>query len=158
MTRAQDRLALLVEWVKQSSASYRTPLGGDWVEPGPYAVIVPQDLDTSPDTSAFAPRHLPLWIPESQALPGLAPVTQGEPENQDHVPERLRHLIWMFQDGRFQGALIPLTDPAESLQTALDRHIPALDLAECPAVFLPLWKLDPKSRIWADAQLPLVRG
>jgi hypothetical protein len=161
MTRAQEQLAALAEWIKQSSARYPTPLaaigrGRDWVEPGPYAVFVPQPLDASP-TDSFAPRHLPLWIPEQQAIPGLPPAAQDEPENQNHVADRLRHLIWMFQSERFRGALIPLTDPAEPLQVALDGHTPGLDLGEHLAVFLPLWNLTGEHRAWADAQLPLVR-
>jgi hypothetical protein len=155
MTQAQERLAALVEWISQSSANDKAPLGGTIVR-GPYALIVPKALDLPPD-DAFAAGHLPLWIPEQQAIPGLPPVTQGEPQCQDHVACRLQHLIWTYQAGRFQGVLIPLTDPAESLQAALDRHAPGLDLEANLALFLPLWRLFGELRAWADAQLPLVR-
>jgi hypothetical protein len=58
------------------------------------------------------------------------------------------------RDGQFARCRQnPGTDPAEPLQTALDRHAPGLDLAQNPALFLPLWILDLGTRARADAQL-----
>lgn len=159
MALAHERLAKLVDWVKQSSASYPTPLRHDTVDVGPFAVFIPWSLNLAPVPNLVGPGHLPLWIPESQAIAGLPPppVTES-PASQPRLSDRLSHLVWTFGDRRFEGALIPLTNPAESLQTALDRHVPGLDLNLHPALFLPLWPLDADTRAWVDAQLPLVRG
>jgi hypothetical protein len=157
MTRVQERFAALAEWFKASSASYRTPLGGT-TDVGPYAVVIPQSLDLPPDLGALGPDHLPVWIPEAQvtsALPGI-PSTVG-PASQPTRLERLMHLIWVFEARRFEGAVIPLIEPNESLRSALDRNLPGLDLNEVPAIFLPVWDLDGESRTWVDFRLPLVR-
>jgi hypothetical protein len=156
VSTAQDRLATFVEWVKASSARRPAPLGRDWIDPGPYAVFVPHSLSLPPPPS-FGPRHLPIWIPAEQAIPNLPTFNQPEPENQDHAPKRLRHVLWTFADGRFEGAVLGLTDPAEPLQAVLDRKLPGLDLTAVPVLFVPLWTLGPADRSWASAQVPVLR-
>lgn len=157
MTTAQVQLAALVEWVKASSANKKAPLGKDMIIRGAFAVFLPRALNAPPDPLAVGPEHLPLWIPEQQALAGLPPVPTDPTTSQPRVADRLRHLVWMFEEERFQGALIPLTDPAESLQITLDRHVPALDLDQHAAFFLPVWLFASEDRAWADARLPMVR-
>ncbi|MBI5070376.1 MAG: hypothetical protein HZB56_19240 [Deltaproteobacteria bacterium] len=132
------------------------PLGKDVIHRGPYAVFVPQNLNLAP-TPNFAAGHLPLWLPAEQAVPSTPTFTQPAPENQDHVAMRLRHIHWMFTEGRFEGALLALTDPDESLGSALDRQLPGLDLSEFPALFLPVWRLDAEHRTWLEGHLPLLR-
>jgi hypothetical protein len=69
------------------------------------------------------------------------------------------------EDGRPRAATASSPDAAEILGLIrLNRcrpcsivTRPALDLAQNPALFLPLWILDPESRAWADAQLPVIR-
>ncbi|WP_242361888.1 hypothetical protein [Anaeromyxobacter sp. SG17] len=156
MTTAQARLAALAEWVKASSANEKAPLGKDTIVRGAFAVFLPRPLNAPPDPFAVGPEHLPLWIPEQQSIADLPPLPTDPTTSQPRVADRLRHLVWMF-DGRFHGALIPLSDPAEALQTALDRHLPGLDLDHHPALFLPVWQLVGEDWAWADARLPLVR-
>lgn len=155
MSLAQDRLRELVEWVKASSTDVPAPLGHDTIVRGPYAVFVPQNLNLPP-SPAFDSRHLPLWVPADQSVLGLPSWNVNPPQSQDHTDQRLRHIIWMFESGRFKGALIGLTDPSESLQTALDQQLPGLDLEVTLALFLPLWLLNPEDRAWAEARLPIV--
>jgi len=138
MTQAQDAITALADWIKASSAPRKTPLGGDTLV-GPYAVLVAQDLALPPAPS-FDPEALPLWIPEAQAPADLPPIDIGAPASQDHMAQRLAHLIWMVTDARFPNVrLINLTDPAEPLQVALDREAPGLDLDQTAVVFLRGW-------------------
>lgn len=156
MATAQERLAVLVEWVQLSSARRPTPLGRDWIEPGPWAVFVPQALNLPP-TPTFDAKHLPLWIPSQQAMLDLPPFNVAAPTGQGSMADRLKHLLWKFQDGLFSGALLALTEPQEPLQSALDRQLPSLDLGQYPALFLPVWSLPTEDRTWALAQLPVLR-
>ena len=80
-----------------------------------------------------------------------------EPAGAHARPARLRHVVWLTQDARFELALVGLTDPAEPLRAALDRQLPGLDLAEYPAVFAPLWTLAAEHRAYAEQRLPLAR-
>ena len=138
MTQAQDAVTALADWIKASSAPRKTPLGGDTLV-GPYAVLVAQDL-ALPPAPTFDPEALPLWIPEAQAPTDFPPIDIGAPASQDHMAQRLAHLIWMVTDARFPNVrLINLTDPAEPLQVALDREAPGLDLDQTAAVFLRGW-------------------
>lgn len=157
MSLAQDRLAELVEWVRLSSARRRAPVGRDWIERGAYAVFVPRSLAEAP-TPAFEPEHLPIWILESQASPGLPPFSQPPPSCQDGMAERLKHLVWIIEDGRFNAAIMALTDPSEPLRAVLDRQLPDLDLDRVPALFLPLWSLGDEDRAFVARRLPVVRG
>lgn len=137
MTQAQTQLAALADWIKASSAGYKTRLAT--VERGPYAVLVPQALDQAP-APTFDPEALPMWIPEAQAPADLPAIDTSAPASQDRMPQRLGHIVWMVEDGRFPGLLlIDLTDPEETLQAALDRQAPGLDLEQTAVVFLPRW-------------------
>lgn len=155
MTTAQQRLAKLVEWVVASSQDRMAPLGKDRIVYGPYAVFVPQDL-TLPPSPTFAPELLPLWLSAQQAIPGIPAYTQAAPLSRGRLDSRLRHLAWKWQDRWFQGALLGLTDPAEPLQSVLDRQLPDLDLSTHPALFAPLWDLDAGTRTFLERLLPLV--
>lgn len=138
MTPAQETVTALADWIKASSAPRKTPLGGDTLV-GPFAVLVPLALDQAP-TPTFDPGALPLWIPEAQAPADLPAIDTSAPASQDRKAQRLAHIVWMVQDGRFPGVqLIDLTDPSETLQAALDRQAPGLDLDQTAAVFLPRW-------------------
>lgn len=138
MTAAQQALSALADWIAASSQPRKTPLGGD-TEVGPFAVLVPQALSLTP-----APlQHedgLPLWLSPDQAPQDLQPLPDAPPASQDHKAQRLAHLLWMVQEGRFPGVqLIDLTDPGETLQAALDREAPGLDLDQTAAIFYPGW-------------------
>lgn len=137
MTTAQQALSALADWIKASSQNYQTRLAT--VERGPFAVLVPLALDQAP-APTFDPEALPLWIPAAQAPADLPAIDIGAPASQDHMAQRLAHLIWMVTDARFPNVrLINLTDPAESLQVALDREAPGLDLDQTAVVFLRGW-------------------
>ena len=76
----------------------------------------------------------------AQAPAGLPAIDTSAPASQDRKAQRLAHIVWMVQEGRFPGVqLIDLTDPGETLQAALDREAPGLDLDQTAAVFLPRW-------------------
>ncbi|MCV4385617.1 hypothetical protein OD793_09760 [Pseudomonas aeruginosa] len=138
MTEAQTHLAALADWIKASSAPRKTPLGGDTLV-GPFAVLVPLALDQAP-APTFDPEALPLWVLQAQAPADLSAIDTSAPASQDHKAQRLGHIVWMVQEGRFPGIqLIDLTDPSETLQAALDRQAPGLDLDQTAAVFLPRW-------------------
>ena len=138
MTAAQQALSALADWIKASSAPRKTPLGGDTLV-GPFAVLVPLALGQAP-APTFDPEALPLWIPEAQAPADLPAIDTSAPASQDRKAQRLGHIVWMVQEGRFPGIqLIDLTDPSETLQAALDREAPGLDLDQTAAVFLPRW-------------------
>lgn len=138
MTPAQEAVTALADWIKASSAPRKTPLGGDTLV-GPFAVLVPLALDQAP-APTFDPEALPLWVLQAQAPADLPAIDTSAPASQDHKAQRLAHIVWMVQEGRFPGVqLIDLTDPGETLQAALDREAPGLDLDQTAAVFLPRW-------------------
>ena len=138
MSTPKEQLAALAGWIKASSQPRKTPLGGDTLV-GPFAVLVPLALDQAP-APTFDPGALPLWIPEAQAPADLPAIDTSAPASQDRMPQRLGHIVWLVQEGRFPGIqLIDLTDPGETLQAALDREAPGLDLDQTAAVFLPRW-------------------
>lgn len=138
MSAAQEAVTALADWIRASSQPRKTPLGGDTLV-GPYAVLVPLPLDQAP-APTFDPEALPVWIPEAQAPADLPAIDTSAPASQDHKAQRLAHIVWMVQEGRFPGVqLIDLTDPSETLQAALDRQAPGLDLDQTAAVFLPRW-------------------
>ena len=137
MTEAQTHLAALSDWINASSQNYQTRLAT--VERGPFAVLVPLALDQAP-APTFDPEALPLWVLQAQAPADLPAIDTSAPASQDHKAQRLAHIVWMVQEGRFPGVqLIDLTDPSETLQAALDRQAPGLDLDQTAAVFLPRW-------------------
>lgn len=138
MSAAQEAVTALADWIKASSQPRKTPLGGDTLV-GPFAVLVPLALDQAP-APTFDPEALPLWVLQAQAPADLPAIDTSAPASQDHKAQRLAHIVWMVQEGRFPGIrLIGLTDPGETLQAALDREAPGLDLDQTAAVFLPRW-------------------
>ncbi|WP_242355954.1 hypothetical protein [Anaeromyxobacter sp. SG64] len=143
------------EAIKDSSTPYKAPLGKDTIDNGPWAVFLPQPM-SSPPGPAFAPSHLPLWLPEQQAIAHLPPYTQDPPVERGSIDSRVRHTVWMYQQGRFKGAPIGLTDPAEPLQSALDHKLPGLDPSEWPVMFVPVWN-GSGVRSWSLGALPVVR-
>jgi hypothetical protein len=190
VTRAQEKLAALAEWFMECSEPIPPPLHGT-VTRGSHAVFVPQRLELPPNDGGLSREHLPVFIPDSQAVaslptmpttgsctptrsfPRVAADRATDPDGQGRAADRLHHIVWRFQNGdepRCKGALIPLTNPAEPLRAALDRAFPGLDLAQHPALFLPMWKLelDPTRPHHLPAQpdyrqvvarvLPLLRG
>jgi hypothetical protein len=71
MTLAQERLAEVANWIRLSSGGRTTPLGGATIV-GPFAVIVPSELDAAP-MAGFDANALPLFVPASQcegSMPG----------------------------------------------------------------------------------------
>ncbi|GAO01825.1 hypothetical protein [Anaeromyxobacter sp. PSR-1] len=156
MTLAQERLATFAEWVVASSRDCTSPLG-DRIIKGPYAIFVPLDLALAP-SQTFATEHLPLWIPEQQVIPNLPLCTQSTPQSQGRRAGRLRHIVWSFNQGRFEGAILGLTDRGEPLQSVMERQAPTLDLATYPVLFAPLWDLDAETRTFLDRRLPVIRG
>lgn len=138
MTTVQQALSALADWIAASSAPRKTPLGGDTLV-GPFAVLVVQDLSLTP-----APlQHedgLPLWLSPDQAPQDLQPLPDAPPTSQDHKAQRLAHLLWKEQDGQFPGVqFIRVASGAETLQQALDREAPGLDLNLTAVAFYPGW-------------------
>lgn len=138
MPTPQQAISAFADWIAASSKPRKTPLGGV-TDVGPYAVLVPLALDQSP-APAFDPEALPMWIPQAQAPAKLPAIDTDAPASQDHKAQRLAHIVWLVAEGRFPGVqLIDLTDPDETLQAALDRQAPGLDLEQTAVVFLPRW-------------------
>ncbi len=136
MPKPQQALSALADWIAESSKPRKTPLGGV-TDVGPYAVLVAQDLSLPPAPS-FDPEALPLWIPQAQAPANLPGIDANAPASQDHRAQRLAHIVWLVAEGRLPSMqLIDLTDPDETLQAALDRQAPGLDLEQTAVVFLP---------------------
>jgi hypothetical protein len=155
-TLAQDWLTSLVEWVTESSKSYPSPLNkSTTVLVGPFATFVPLALDHAP-TQTFVADVLPIFIPAMQSIPNLPAAPQTSPESQDHAGSRACHLVWNHQQGRFKAAILALTDPEETLQSALDRQAPGVDLASLPVLAIPLWNLDATSRWHLLSVLPFI--
>lgn len=154
MTPAQEQIAALSDWITASSKDRKSPLG-DRIPVGPWAVLIPQSLDAVPGPE-LPEGNLPLWIPEEQAVSGLPPTPDTAPENQDVMIQRLNHLVWIFEEGRFTGALVGLTDPQETLLAALQREMPGYDLSQYPVLFIPLWALATGDRQRLTGKLPLV--
>jgi hypothetical protein len=155
MTRAQERLATFVEMIVATSAKCRAPLGRDMIVRGAFAVFVAQPLSLPPGPT-FDPLHLPIWIPEQQSIPGLPPFDQDPPSGQGARATRVRSIAWLFEARRYEGALLGLRDPGEPLQGVLERQAPTLDLAEWPAIFVPVWNLDGDTMAFLARRVPLV--
>lgn len=138
MPTPQQAISAFADWIADSSEPRKTPLGGV-TDVGPYAVLVPLALDQLPAPS-FDPEALPLWIPQAQAPANLPAIDTDAPASQDPKAQRLAHVVWLVTEGRLPSLqLIDLTDPDETLQTALDRQVPGLDLEQTAVVFLPRW-------------------
>lgn len=139
MTAAQDSIRQFSEWLVSSSAPRKAPLGGDTIVTGSFATLVPQSLALAPSPTLDSEALL-LWIPALQAPPGLPPIDTAAPTGHQRKAFRRAELYWRASDGLLFGVkLIPLSDPGETLQAALDREAPGLDLDNVGAVFVPSW-------------------
>jgi hypothetical protein len=169
---ARENLAKFSAWIQASSQSYPTPLAlkkhargeesDECVERGPYTLIIPRDLALAP-LSDLHPEHAPVYIPEQTAFDsnGKAVVRLPDyhvppPVNQDLVRSRLRAVVWTArQDEVFSASLVPLTNPAETLQSALDRAFPfGLNLGRYLTLFIPVYLVSDANRPWFDSSLP----
>lgn len=154
MTLAQERVAEVAEWIALSSGGRKSPLG-DRTIVGPFAVIVPSDLDAAP-MAGFADKALPVFVPASQCEGlDLPPIDFAAPASQDAVLERLRHLLWKCEAGVLPPCrIVGLADPAEPLADAVARAGAGdTDLDAHPLLALPLWALDPFERVAVEARL-----
>lgn len=61
MTLAQQRLGEIAKWIRLSSRGRTTPLGGATIV-GPFAVIVPSNLDAAP-MGGFSMHAVPRYRP-----------------------------------------------------------------------------------------------
>src|SRR5690348_16874238 len=121
MNLAQARLAELADWIARSSVARAAPMGGQ-ISVGSYAVIVPCDFDAPPRTD-FAAAALPLFVANDQAeAMKLPPIDTDAPDSQDHLRERLAHVLWRLKQGTLPTcAVIGLDDPLEPISDAVAR-------------------------------------
>lgn len=154
MTIAQQRIAAIGAWLAESSKPRPAPLSG-FVAKGPFAVLVPSALDAAP-TPNFDTEALPLFIPQAQAPASLPTIDTTAPASQDPASDRLAHLLWLMDAGRLPGvAVVPLEDPAEALQAAIDRAgMGGLDLTATALLCVPLWALPADARDSIARRLP----
>jgi hypothetical protein len=141
---AQSRLAAIVDWIGRSSAGRVAPLGGQ-VSVGPYAVLVPCDFSAPPRTD-FAASALPLFVATEQAdAVKLPPIDTDAPDSQDHLRERLAHVLWRIQAGTLPPcAVVGLNDPLEPISDAVARAGAAgVDTTSYPVLATPLWAFSP---------------
>lgn len=157
MTLAQQRLGELAAWIAASSASRRTPLNGATAV-GPWAVIVPADLDEPPQP-AFDPEAVVLFVSAEQADGLNLPLADlSAPASQDRASARLAHLIWRIGEGTLPpAAVVALDSPAEPLGAAIARQgADALDTALWPVLAVPVWALPPADRATIAGKLPFI--
>lgn len=142
MTLAQERLGELAKWIRSSSAPRRTPLDHPIIV-GPYAVIVPIELD-APLTAGFAAEALPLFVPKAQcAGVAVGRINKDAPASQDRMKQRLEHLLWKVQAKALPPCrFVPLPDGRETLRDAIERAgATDTDLDALPLLGCPLWAL-----------------
>lgn len=157
-TIAQDRLAEVAAWIALSSGGRKSPLGDETIV-GPFAVLVASDLDAAP-MAGFADKALPLFVPRSQCE-GVetGAIDFDAPASQDHVKERLLHLMWKIESNVLPKCrLVPLTDPTEPLQAAIVRAgADDTDLDALPLLCVPLFALDdPFARVAVELRLAAI--
>lgn len=156
MNVAQAHLAELADWIARSSVARAAPVGGQ-VSVGPYAVIVPCDFDAPPRTD-FAAAALPLFVASDQAeAVKLPPIDTCAPDSQDHLRERLAHVLWRVQAGTLPPCVVVgLDDPLEPISGALSRAGAAdVDTTAYPVLATPLWAFSPDELI--GLKLPLLQ-
>lgn len=157
MTLAQQRLGELAAWIASSSAARRTPLAGATAV-GPWAVIVPADLDEPPQPT-FDPEALPIFVAAEQTDGlNLPAIVTAAPDSQHRASARLAHLLWRIGEGTLPpAAVVELDDPAEAVGAALDRQgAGALDMAVWPVLTVPVWALSPADRATIAGKLPML--
>jgi hypothetical protein len=141
---AQSRLAEIADWIGRSSAARAAPVGGQ-VSVGPFAVIVPCDFDAPPRTD-FAAAALPLFVAIDQAEPvKLPPIETDAPDSQDHLQERLAHVLWKVRQGDLPPCVVVgLNSPAEPISDALaSAGAAGVDTTAFPILATPLWAFSP---------------
>lgn len=144
MNLAQARLAELADWIARSSVARAAPMSGQ-ISVGPYAVIVPCDFDAPPRTD-FAAAALPLFVANGQAdAVKLPPIDTGAPDSQDHLRERLAHVLWRLTAGTLPPcAVVGLNNPLESISVALaSAGAAGVDTTAYPVLATPLWAFSP---------------
>lgn len=154
MTLAQERLAELAKWIRSSSAPRRTPLNHPIVV-GPYAVIVPTELDASL-TPGFSAEALPLFVPKAQcAGVAVGRINKDAPASQDRMRERLSHLVWKVQAKALPPCrFVPLPDGRETLREAIERAgATDTDLDALPLLGVPLWAMSAWDRATITTRL-----
>ena len=154
MTLAQERLGEIVKWIRLSSRGRTTPLGGGTIV-GPFAVIVPSDLDAAP-MGGFSMHALPLFVPRSQCE-GVetGPIDFEAPASQDRMKARLMQIAWKAEAGFFPACrIIGLPDGRETLADAIERAGAAdTDLDAVPLLCAPLWALTAWDRVTIETKL-----
>lgn len=144
MSVAQARLAELGDWIARSSVARSAPMGGQ-ISVGPYAVIVPCDFDAPPRTD-FAAAALPLFVAIDQAEGvKLPPIDTNSPNSQDHLCERLAHVLWRLRAGTLPAcAVVGLSDPLEPISDAVAcAEAAGIDPTAYPVLATPLWAFSP---------------
>lgn len=157
MTLAQERVAEVAKWIALSSGGRKSPLGDQTIV-GPFAVIVPSELDAAP-MAGFTDDALPIFVPASQCEGlDLPPIDFAKPASQDHVKQRLEHISW-----KIEGAVLPpcrvvgLPDASEPLADAVERAGAGdTDLNALPLLCVPLWALNPFDRVAVEARLAAI--
>ena len=156
MTTAQSRVADLARWIDASSGPRRTPLGGE-TEIGRYAVIVPCDFDEPPPIEAD-PDCLLLFVSADQAE-GVAtgPIVTDSPASQDHVRERICHVLWKIGTDLAPMAVVGLDDPLEPISGAVARAGAAgVNKGAYPVVAVPMWAFSAADRAIIAGRLPVL--
>ena len=156
MTTAQSRVADLARWIDASSGPRDTPMGGA-TEIGRYAVIVPCDFDEPPRTD-FDAEALPLFVSMEQAE-GVAtgPIVTDAPASQDHVRERLAHILWKIGTDLAPMAVVGLDDPQEPISGAVERAgADAVNVGTYPVLAVPLYAFSAADRATIAARLPVL--
>ena len=156
MTTAQSRLADLARWLASSSAPRSTPLGGE-TDVGRYAVIVPCDFDEAPPIDAD-PEALLLFVSAEQAE-GVAtgPISTEAPASQDHVRERLAHILWKIGTDLPPMAVVGLDDPLEPISGAVERAgADGVNVATFPVLAVPMWAFSAADRAIIAGRLPVL--
>lgn len=118
---------------------------GGQISVGPYAVIVPCDFDAPPRTD-FGAAALPLFVANDQSESVKLPtIDTNSPDSQDHLRERLAHVLWRLKQGTLPPcAVVGLTDPLEPISDAVARAGAAgADTTAYPVLATPLWAFSP---------------
>lgn len=156
MTVAQSRLADLARWIAASSGPRRTPLGGE-TEIGRYAIIVPCDFDEPAPIDAD-PEALLLFVSVEQAEGvDTGPIVTDAPASQDHVRERLAHILWKIGTDLPPMAVVGLDDPLEPISGAVERAGAAgVNVGTYPVVAVALYAFSAADRATIAERLPVL--
>lgn len=152
MAPAQTDIAVILEWLTETSRLRRAPLGKDKVLIGPYGTLLPVDPGTTdyPDLSDLAEGGLPLFVPTQQLV---GPVSKARLEMEPHghprrAVERVDHLFGHKLGVELPDVLtIALDGPGVSLTDALSAEgLGDLDLDAVAVLAVPLWAIPSTDR------------